>query len=68
MCLTGRTIDATEAERRGLVSRVVRLASLFAEAIRIASVIVSMSLATTRMIKETVNRAFETPLAEGIQV
>ena len=68
MCLTGRTIDATEAERCGLVFRVVPLASLFDEPIRIASVIASMSLPTTRMIKATVNRAFETPLAEGIQV
>ena len=67
-CLAGRTIDATEAERCGLVFRVVPLASLFDEPIRIASVIASMSLPTTRMIKETVHRAFETPLAEGIQV
>ena len=67
MCRTGRTIDATQAERCGLVSRVVPLASLFDKAIRIASVIASLSLPTTRMIKATVNRAFETPLAEGIR-
>ncbi|MEW5963689.1 MAG: enoyl-CoA hydratase [Pseudomonadota bacterium] len=67
MCLTGRMMDAAEAERAGLVSRVVPAADLLAEAEKAASKIASMSLPAVMMTKETVNRAYETTLAEGIR-
>jgi enoyl-CoA hydratase len=67
MILTGRTIDAAEAERAGLVSRVVPAADLLAEAIAVAGVIAGYSLPAVMMAKEAVNRAFETPLAEGLR-
>jgi enoyl-CoA hydratase len=67
MCLTGRMMDATEAERSGLVSRVVPLASLMDEAMKAAETIASMSLPATMLAKEAVNRAFETTLAEGVR-
>ena len=67
MCLTGRMMDATEAERAGLVSRVVPLADLAAEAKKTAATIASMSLPIAMMTKESVNRAFETSLAEGLR-
>ena len=66
MCLTARMMDATEAERAGLVSRVVPLEKLFDEAIAAATVISSMSLPSVMMIKESVNRAYELTLSEGI--
>ena len=66
MTLTGRMMDATEAERSGLVARVVPLASLMEETMKIATTIASMSLPATMMAKESVNRAFETTLAEGV--
>ncbi len=66
LILTGRTIDAAEAERAGLVSRVVPADDLLAEAKAIATTISQMSLSATRMAKEAVNRAFESTLAEGI--
>jgi len=67
MCLTARMMDAVEAERAGLVSRVVPLDQLMAEALEAATVIANMSLPAVMMIKESVNRAYETTLAEGIQ-
>ena len=65
MCLTGRTMDAAEAERSGLVARVVPTADLLAEAMRTASVVASMSLPAAMAVKEAVNRAFESGLTEG---
>jgi enoyl-CoA hydratase len=67
MCLTGRTMDAAEAERCGLVSRVVPLADLVADAIKTAEKIAALSRPITMMAKEAVNRAFETTLAEGVR-
>jgi enoyl-CoA hydratase len=66
LILTGRTIDAAEAERSGLVSRVVPASELFSEARCLATTISQMSRSASRMAKETVNRAFETTLAEGL--
>jgi enoyl-CoA hydratase len=66
MILTGRTIDAAEAERAGLVSRVVPADDLLTETKTVATTISQMSLSATRMAKEAVNRAFESNLAEGI--
>ena len=66
MCLTGRMMDAEEAERTGLTSRVVPAAELLEDALKTASTIASMSTPTTMMIKESVNRSYETTLAEGI--
>ena len=65
--LTGRMMDAAEAERSGLVSRVVPLASLMDEAMKAAETIAGMSLVALMTAKEAVNRAFETTLAEGIR-
>ncbi|NWH09087.1 MAG: enoyl-CoA hydratase [Alphaproteobacteria bacterium] len=67
MCLTGRMMDAVEAERSGLVSRVVPADELMNEALKAADKICEMSLPVAMMTKETVNRAFETTLAEGIR-
>lgn len=67
LVLTGRMMDASEAERCGLVSRVVPLAQLMDEAIAVAEKIASLSLPATMVAKEAVNRAFETTLAEGIR-
>jgi enoyl-CoA hydratase len=67
MCLTGRMIDAAEAERSGLVARVVPLASLMDEAMKAAETIASMSLPSVMLGKEAINRAFETTLAEGVR-
>ena len=67
MCLTGRMMDAEEAERSGLVSRIVPAADLLDEAIRTAAVIAAKSLPIAMMTKETVNRAYETTLAEGVR-
>jgi len=67
MCLTGRNMDAAEAERSGLVSRVVPAADLLAEAMKAAEKIADQSLPIAMMTKETVNRAYETTLAEGIR-
>ena len=67
MCLTGRMIDAAEAERAGLVARVVPLADLMAEARKVARKIASASLPAMMMVKECVNRAPETTLAEGLR-
>jgi enoyl-CoA hydratase len=67
MCLTGRMMDAAEAERSGLVSRVVPAADLIAEAMKTANKIAEQSLPILMMTKETVNRAFETTLSEGLR-
>jgi enoyl-CoA hydratase len=67
MCLTGRMIDAVEAERCGLVARVVPLADLMTEAMAAANKIAGMSLPSSMMVKEVINRAYETTLAEGLR-
>ncbi|MGH7110573.1 MAG: enoyl-CoA hydratase [Stellaceae bacterium] len=67
LCLTGRMMDAAEAERLGLVSRVVPAADLLAEAVKVALRICEMSTPVAMMVKESVNRAFETTLAEGVR-
>ena len=67
MCLTGRTMDAAEAERSGLVSRVVPAADLIAEALKAADKIASFSQPAVAMVKEAVNRSYETTLAEGLR-
>jgi enoyl-CoA hydratase len=67
MCLTARMMDAAEAERAGLVSRVVAADKLLDEALAAASTIASMSLPVVMMIKESINRAYESTLAEGVQ-
>lgn len=67
MCLTARMMDAAEAERAGLVSRIVAADKLMAETLAAATVIASMSLPIAMMIKESVNRAYESSLADGIQ-
>ena len=65
--LTGRMMDAAEAERSGLVARVVPAASLMDEAMKAAETIAGMSLVALMVAKESVNRAFETTLSEGIR-
>ncbi|MBL9010800.1 MAG: enoyl-CoA hydratase [Alphaproteobacteria bacterium] len=67
MCLTGRTMDAAEAERSGLVSRVVPVEALLDEALKAAGKIAAQSLPIAMMTKESVNRAYETTLAEGVR-
>ena len=66
MILTGRMMDAAEAERAGLVARVVPAASLMEEAMKVADTIANLSLPSVLAAKEAVNRAFESPLAEGV--
>ena len=66
MCLTGRTMDAAEAESSGLVARVVPADRLEEEAIAVAQKIAGLSLPVVLKVKEMVNRAFETSLAEGL--
>jgi enoyl-CoA hydratase len=67
MCLSGRMMDAAEAERSGLVSRVVPAEQLLDEALKLAERIAGMSAPIALMVKEAVNRAYETTLAEGIR-
>ena len=67
MCLTGRQMDAEEAERAGLVSRIVPAADLLDEAVRTAEKIAGMSRPVAMITKEAVNRAYETTLAEGVR-
>jgi len=67
MVLTGRLMDAEEAERAGLVSRIVPLAELVDEALKTAERIASLSRPAVMMAKEAVNRAYETTLEEGIR-
>jgi len=66
MCLTGRTMDAAEAERAGLASRVIPAAELVDEAIKTAAKIAALSRPAVLMAKESVNRAYETTLSEGV--
>ena len=66
LILTGRTIGADEAERAGLVSRVVPAADLLTEAKSVATTISQMSRSAARMAKEAVNRSFESTLTEGL--
>ena len=67
MCLTGRFMDADEAERSGLVSRVVPATELIDEAVKTAQAIAEKSLNANMIIKESVNRAYETTLSEGVR-
>jgi len=60
-------MDAAEAERAGLVSRIVPAAELLPEAVKIAERIAGMSRPVAMMVKEAVNRAYETTLAEGVR-
>ena len=66
MCLTGRLIDASEAERSGLVARVYPATDLLPETLKAAQMIADFSLPVVMMIKESVNRSFETSLNEGM--
>ena len=66
LILTGRMMDAAEAERAGLVSRVVPAAKLLDEALAAANTICEFSLPSVMMAKEAINRAYESPLAEGM--
>ena len=67
MCLTGRIMDAAEAERAGLVARVVPAAELLGETLKIAQKIAAASLPAILMVKECIRAGFEMPLAEGIR-
>ncbi len=67
MILTGRMMDATEAERSGLVSRIVPASDLLNEAIKVADRIAGMGRLAVYAAKEAVNRAFESPLSEGVR-
>ena len=66
ICLTARMMDAQEAERAGLVSRIVPLEKLMDEALAVAEKIAGYSLPVVVMIKESINRAYESTLAEGV--
>ncbi len=66
MCLTGRMMDAAEAERSGLVARVVPAADLIAEALKTAAAIAAMPPLAAIAAKEAINAAFEMPLSQGI--
>ncbi len=66
LCLTARMMDAQEAERAGLVSRIVPLEKLMEETFAVADKIANYSLPVVMMIKESINRAYETALAEGV--
>jgi enoyl-CoA hydratase len=68
LCLTGRMMDAVEAERAGLVARVVPLADLMGETMKAAEAIAALSLPSVIAAKEAINCAFETTLAEGIRL
>ena len=67
LCLTGRMMDALEAERAGLVSRIFPAAELLTQVGAIAKTIADMPLLTTMMVKESINAAYEMPLSEGIR-
>ena len=66
LCLTGRTMDAQEAERSGLVARIYPTETLLEETLKVAQTIANYSQPVLMMLKETVNRSFETSLSEGI--
>ena len=67
LCLTGRTMDAEEAERCGLISRVVPAAALLEEAMQVATLIAGYSEVAVKLNKEAVNQAFETTLNQGVK-
>ncbi|WP_028032274.1 enoyl-CoA hydratase [Chelativorans sp. J32] len=67
MCLTGRMMDAAEAERCGLVSRIVPVGELIDEVLQVAGKIAEFSMPAVMMTKEAVNRAYETTLSEGLR-
>ncbi|MBB6012139.1 enoyl-CoA hydratase [Aquamicrobium lusatiense] len=67
MCLTGRMMDAEEAERAGLVSRIVPVGELVGEALKAAAKIADFSLPSVIMNKEAINRSYEVTLAEGLR-
>ncbi|TFY95359.1 enoyl-CoA hydratase [Pseudomonas nabeulensis] len=67
MCLTGRQMDAYEAERAGLVARVLPVDSLLEETLKAAHCISEKSLPSTMMVKESISRVFETSLSEGVR-
>ncbi len=67
MCLTGRLMDAEEAEKAGLVARIFSNESLLEEAIKTAKKIASFSKPAVQMVKESVNRSYETSLSEGLR-
>ena len=67
MCLTGRMMDAQEAERAGLVARIVAADDLVGEAVKLAAAIASQSMGATMMVKEAINAAFNMPLSEGLK-
>ena len=67
LCLTGRMMDAVEAERAGLVARIFPAAELMAETLKIAQKIAEFSAPVAMIVKESVNRAYETTLAEGLR-
>jgi len=67
LCLTGRLMGAEEAERAGLVARIVPQADLVEEALKVASTIAAKSIPVSMMVKESVNRAFEVTLSEGVR-
>ncbi len=67
MCLTGRVMEVQEAERAGLVSRIIPADDLVAETLKVAATIAGYSTPIAAMAKEAVNRSFETTLAEGIR-
>src|SRR5436190_4683964 len=67
LILTGRMMDAAEAERSGLVARVVPATNLMEEAVKVAEIIAAMSLPSVLAAKEAINRAFEMSLAEGVR-
>ena len=66
LCLTARMMDAAEAEKSGLVARVIPAEQLLEETLKAAAVIAGFSLPVVMMIKESVNRAFESSLNEGL--
>ncbi|MFJ4354185.1 enoyl-CoA hydratase [Pseudomonas sp. NPDC089428] len=67
LCLSGRLMGAEEAERAGLVARIVPQAELLEEALKVAATIASKSIPVSMMVKESVNRAFEVTLSEGVR-
>jgi len=67
MCLTGRLMDAGEAERAGLVSRVISADKLLEEALKTAAAIAALSRPSVMIAKECVNRAYETTMSEGVR-
>ncbi|MCO7520335.1 MULTISPECIES: enoyl-CoA hydratase [Pseudomonas] len=67
LCLSGRLMGAEEAERAGLVARIVPQAELLEEALKVAATIAGKSIPVSMMVKESVNRAFEVTLSEGVR-